>query len=53
MPFVQEIETKIKEMEQEIKALNNQQHSLKITIRNRKEASTEMDQKVCLLVPGL
>ncbi|PWA73249.1 hypothetical protein CTI12_AA263490 [Artemisia annua] len=46
MPFVQEIETKIKEMQQEITALNNQQHSLKITIRNRREASMEMDQKV-------
>lgn len=46
MPFVQEIETKIKEMQQEITALNNQQHSLKIMIRNRREASTEMDQKI-------
>ncbi|GJX88621.1 reverse transcriptase, partial [Tanacetum coccineum] len=46
MPFVQEIETKIKEMQQEITALNNQQHSLKITIRNRREESMEMDQKI-------
>nr|GEX61438.1 probable kinetochore protein NUF2 [Tanacetum cinerariifolium] len=46
MPFVQEIETKIKEMQQEIAALNNQQHSLKITIRKRREESTEMDQKI-------
>ncbi|GJR74937.1 hypothetical protein Tco_0087302 [Tanacetum coccineum] len=45
-PLVQEIETKIKEMQQEITALNNQQHSLKIMIRKRREESTKMDQKV-------
>ncbi|KAD2393025.1 hypothetical protein R6Q59_012706 [Mikania micrantha] len=46
MPLIQEVETKIKELRQAISALNNHQMSLKATIRKKKEASREMDEKI-------
>ncbi|KAL8223917.1 hypothetical protein R6Q57_019392 [Mikania cordata] len=46
MPLIQEVETKIKELRQTISALNNHQMSLKATIRKKKEASREMDEKI-------
>ena len=46
MPFVQEIDAKVKELHQTIGGLNNQQVSLRASIRKLKEKAGEMDEKV-------
>lgn len=49
IPFVQEIDAKVKELHQTIGGLNNQQMSLRASIRKLKEKAGEMDEKVRLL----
>ncbi|KAI7730084.1 hypothetical protein M8C21_022052 [Ambrosia artemisiifolia] len=46
MPLIQEVDARIKELRQSILALNNHQVSLKSTIRKKKDASKEMDEKI-------
>ncbi|KAJ9538078.1 hypothetical protein OSB04_030811, partial [Centaurea solstitialis] len=46
MPLIQEVEAKIEDMKQSISALNNHQVSLKSTLRKKKDAATEMDEKI-------
>ncbi|CAI9259357.1 unnamed protein product [Lactuca saligna] len=46
MPFIQEVEIKIKELRQTISALKNHQMSLKATFRKKKDVEKEMDEKV-------
>ncbi|KAL0541111.1 hypothetical protein IC582_021146 [Cucumis melo] len=46
MPFVQEIDAKVKELHQTIGGLNNQQVSLRAAIRKLKEKAGEMDEKI-------
>lgn len=46
MPFVQEIDAKVKELHQTIGGLNNQQMSLRASIRKLKEKAGEMDEKI-------
>lgn len=46
LPFVQELEASIEELNQKISELNNQQLSLRATFNKMKEESTLMDNKV-------
>ncbi|CAL0306517.1 unnamed protein product [Lupinus luteus] len=46
MPLVQEVDAKVKELRQTIATLNNQQMSLRTTLRKLKEKSAEMDEKI-------
>ncbi|CAK9326878.1 unnamed protein product [Citrullus colocynthis] len=46
IPFVQEIDAKVKELHQTIGGLNNQQMSLRASIRKLKEKAGEMDEKI-------
>lgn len=46
MPFVQEVDAKVKELRQTIANLNNKQMSLRSTIKKLKEKTVEMDDKV-------
>lgn len=46
IPFVQDIDAKVKELHQIIGGLNNQQMSLRASIRKLKEKVGEMDEKV-------
>lgn len=47
MPLIQETESKIKKLNQNIAALNNHQLSLKATYKKNKDTLQEMDEKVC------
>ncbi|KAF3559539.1 hypothetical protein F2Q69_00013455 [Brassica cretica] len=46
LPFVQELEASIEELNQKISELNNQQLSLRATFNKMKEESTLMDNKI-------
>ncbi|XP_022157479.1 probable kinetochore protein NUF2 [Momordica charantia] len=46
IPFVQDIDAKVKELHQIIGGLNNQQMSLRASIRKLKEKVGEMDEKI-------
>lgn len=46
MPFVQEVDAKVKELRQTIANLNNKQMSLRSTIKKLKEKTVEMDDKI-------
>ncbi|CAH8322743.1 unnamed protein product [Eruca vesicaria subsp. sativa] len=46
LPFVQELETNIEELNQKISELNNQQLSLRATFNKMREESTLMDNKI-------
>ncbi|KAK7359090.1 hypothetical protein VNO77_01036 [Canavalia gladiata] len=46
MPLVEEVEAKVKELRQMIAALNNNQMSLRTTLRKLKEKTGEMDEKI-------
>jgi kinetochore protein Nuf2 len=48
MPFVQEVDAKVKELRQTIANLNNKQMSLRTTLKKLKEKTVEMDDKVSL-----
>lgn len=52
LPLVQEVDFKVKELRQTIASLNNQQASLRVTLRKLKDNAVELDEKVqlyCLL----
>lgn len=49
MPLVQEIDAKVKELQQKIQSLNNHQMSLKADMRKTKDKIKEMDEKVSFL----
>ncbi|ESQ29355.1 hypothetical protein EUTSA_v10023463mg [Eutrema salsugineum] len=46
LPFVQELETNIEELNQKILGLNNQQLSLRETFQKMRESSTQMDNEI-------
>lgn len=46
MPFVQEVDAKVKELGQIIAGLNNQQMSMRTSFRKIKEKTGEMDEKI-------
>ncbi|GAU18717.1 hypothetical protein TSUD_80050 [Trifolium subterraneum] len=46
MPFVQEVDAKVKELRQTIANLNNKQMSLRTTLKKLKEKTVEMDDKI-------
>ncbi|XP_010430091.1 PREDICTED: probable kinetochore protein NUF2 [Camelina sativa] len=46
LPFVQELEAKIEELNQTILGLNNQQMSLRATFQQMREKSTQMDNEI-------
>ncbi|KAK9078920.1 hypothetical protein SSX86_002979 [Deinandra increscens subsp. villosa] len=46
MPFVQEVDNKIKELKQTISGLNNHQMSLKSAINKKKDEFKEMNEKI-------
>lgn len=46
LPFVQELEANIEELNQKILGLNNQQMSLRATFQKMREKSTQMDNEV-------
>lgn len=46
LPFVQELEANIEELNQTISGLNNQQLSLRATFQKMREKSTQMDNEV-------
>ncbi|KAK9059602.1 hypothetical protein SSX86_020306 [Deinandra increscens subsp. villosa] len=46
MPFVQEVDNKIKELKQTISGLNNHQMSLKSAINKKKDELKEMNEKI-------
>ncbi|XP_010508072.1 PREDICTED: probable kinetochore protein NUF2 [Camelina sativa] len=46
LPFVQELEARIEELNQTILALNNQQMSLRATFQQMREKSTQMDNEI-------
>ncbi|XP_010533961.1 PREDICTED: kinetochore protein nuf2 [Tarenaya hassleriana] len=46
LPLVQELETKIEELNQTILGLNNQQVALRATFRKLKEKTTDMDKEI-------
>lgn len=49
LPLVQEVDAKVKELRQTIAGLNNQQMSLRTSLRKLKEKTGEMEEKVRLL----
>lgn len=46
LPFVQELEANIEELNQKILGLNNQQLSLRATFQKTREKSAQMDDEV-------
>nr|GLL28687.1 probable kinetochore protein NUF2 [Ipomoea trifida] len=46
MPFVRDVDAKVKELRQAISGLNNHQMSLKSEIKKMKEKAQEMDEKI-------
>ncbi|XP_010518260.1 PREDICTED: probable kinetochore protein NUF2 [Camelina sativa] len=46
LPFVQELEARIEELNQTILALNNQQMSLRATFQQMRDKSTQMDNEI-------
>lgn len=50
VPLIQEIDAKVKELRQTIGNLNNQQASLRVTLRRLKDKAGEVDEKVRLLI---
>ncbi|KAH7543627.1 kinetochore protein NUF2 homolog [Ziziphus jujuba] len=46
LPLVQEVDSKVKELRQTIASLNNQQASLRVTLRKLKDNSVEVDEKI-------
>ena len=48
LPFIQEVDAKVKELHQIIASLNNQQASLRVSLRKLKEKIGEKDEKVRL-----
>lgn len=50
LPLVQEVDSKVKELRQTIASLNNQQASLRVTLRKLKDNSVEVDEKVSAIL---
>lgn len=50
LPLIQETDAKVKELRQTIGNLNNQQASLRVTLRRLKDKAGEVDEKVRQLI---